>query len=168
MQGTTVSKLYYLKQEKVNVPWKVAKRFQNFESGPGGSQIHGLTETSYPNGNYVSYSYDGDGNRLSITSPSAAANYSYNARDWLTNQTEVVNSSPLTVLYSYDYVGNIVSMTYPGGTQVPFTYDFLNRVTKVGNLANFTYTLDSRIASIGYPNNVKTTYNYSIMDRPLK
>jgi RHS repeat-associated protein len=145
------------------------------ETSPNGTTVsytydalNRLTQTSYPNGNTVSYSYDGDGNRISMTSPSASAYYSYNARDWLTNQTEVVNGSPLTMLYSYDYVGNIVSMTYPGGMQVPFTYDFLNRVTKVGNnIANFTYTLDSKIASVGYPsNNVKTSYSYNVDDRP--
>jgi RHS repeat-associated protein len=97
--------------------------------------------------------------------------YTYDARDRLTNETQVnvVSSSKITssLLYSYDKTSNIISMTYPDGTVLTYTYDALNRVSHVGSYANFTYTLDNQIKSINYGSKVTTIYTYDSMDRPL-
>jgi YD repeat-containing protein len=61
---------------------------------------------------------------------------------------------------------NILSITYPDNTVLNFAYDALNRIKSARTIANFTYTLDSKIATIGYGNNVKTTYTYDSRDRP--
>lgn len=85
----------------------------------------------------------------------------YDARDRLTNETRKIDGGIYSVLYSYDKENNIVSMTYPDGSNVSLSYDFLNRVSRVGGYANLTYTPTNQINSISYANGVNTSYSYN-------
>ena len=97
--------------------------------------------------------------------------YTYDARDRLTNETQVntVGSSKITntFLYSYNPTSNIISITYPDSSVLNYKYDALNRISSVGSYANFTYTLDNQIKTISYANKITSTYTYDSMDRPL-
>jgi RHS repeat-associated protein len=130
--------------------------------------LNRLTQVQYPNGATVTYTYDADSNKLSTvqSSPATSSYYTYDARDRLTNETDVIAGVSYTTLYSYDKASNILSITYPDNSVLGYTYDALHRIKTVGNIANFTYTLDSKIATIGYGNNAKTTYTYDSRDRP--
>ena len=133
--------------------------------------LNRLLIITYPNHSLENYTYDNDGNTKVMTDLSGTTYYSYDARDRLTNETQVniVGSSKITntFLYSYDKTSNIISMTYPDGTVLPYSYDALDESSHVGNYANFTYTLDSQIKSITYANKITSSYTYDSMDRPL-
>ena len=92
--------------------------------------------------------------------------YSYDARDRLVNETQLVGGTTSTILYSYDKASNIVSITYPDNYSLSYTYDPMERISSVGSIANFTYTLDNQISTITYGNGVNTTYTYNSRDEP--
>ncbi|NIN69688.1 MAG: hypothetical protein GTO63_34385, partial [Anaerolineae bacterium] len=74
--------------------------------------------------------------RQPIGSPGVVTiTYSY---DPLYRLTSASYSSRETYSYSYDAVGNRLTMVYPGGT-VNYTYDVANRLTSAGGQ---TYTWD--------------------------
>jgi RHS repeat-associated protein len=122
--------------------------------------LNRLVNVSYPGGSTVNYIYDNDSNKISTSYGITTVLSKYDARDRLVNQTTVINGTAYTLLYSYDKLGNIVSMTYPDGSTVAFSYDFLNRVTKVGSTANLTYTSSNEVNSISFANGATTSYSY--------
>ncbi|HXQ92906.1 MAG TPA: hypothetical protein VN739_07845, partial [Nitrososphaerales archaeon] len=132
--------------------------------------LNRLLIVTYPGHLLENYTFDNDGNTKVMSDLSGVTYYSYDVRDRLTNETQVntVGSQKIsTILYSYDKTSNIVSMTYPDGTILSYTYDARNRVVTVGSYANFTYTLDDQIKSISYASKVTTKYTYDSVDRPL-
>ncbi len=87
----------------------------------------------------VSYGYDANSNRTSITTGAGTTTYGYDALNRL--QT-VGNSSQWgsnTASYSYTPVGTRDILTMPNGVQVKYGYDELNRLTGV------THTVGSNI-----------------------
>ncbi|TLY17896.1 MAG: RHS repeat protein, partial [Thaumarchaeota archaeon] len=127
-----------------------------------------LTRVGYPDATTLAYSYDADGDLLSMVTSSASTFYAYNARNWATNQTEVVGGKRYSVLYGYDSVGNIVSTAYPDGYALSISYDALNRVHQLGTFATFLYTPDSKLSRISYGDGQVATYSYDSRDRPTR
>ena len=82
----------------------------------------------------VSWTYDGVGNRLTETRPSASKTYAYNAADQLTQAgttgyTYDQNGNEKTAgstTFSYDLANRLVSTT-TGTTTTTYTYDGLNK-----------------------------------------
>jgi RHS repeat-associated protein len=134
--------------------------------------LNRLAKVTYPDSSSVSYTYDANGNRLSMVDSSFTTYYTYDARSRLTNETKLVAGSAYSLLYGYDQVGNVVSMTYPDGYALSLGYDAMNRVTKLGSgpdpFANFTYTLDDKVSTIGYGNGQVANYFYDSRDRPTQ
>ena len=131
--------------------------------------LNRLTKVTYPgSGGTVTYTYDADGNRLSMLSPSANDYYSYSndALDRMTNQTEYINGVKYQTLYTYDGVGDILSLTYPDSYALTMTYDGVNRLKKVGGFATIGYTVDDKISKITYGNGEVAAYTYDNRDRP--
>lgn len=124
-----------------------------------------LSNVTYPNSNTVLYTYDDDSNVLSVVYGSAKDYYTYDARDRMTNETEVASGTSYSTLYSYDPDSNVISITYPDKSTLNYTYDALERVKTAGSVASFTYTLDNQISSISYDNGVVSTYKYDSRDR---
>jgi RHS repeat-associated protein len=128
--------------------------------------LNRLINVTYPDNSFVHYAYDNDGNVLSIINSNSSIFYTYDARDRVTNSTEVINGTAYTVLYNqYDKDGNILSMIYPDGNYLNFTYDSENRLTSLGDSATFTYTKNDKISTITYGNGLVTTYTYDSLDR---
>ncbi len=116
----------------------------------------------------MNYTYDKAGNRLSMSSSSATITYRYDPRNRLTNETDVIGTRTFTILYTYDKVGNIMTLAYPDNYIQSFAYDPFNRVKTVGSFATFTYTLDDKIKTISFGNGVLSTYTYNAMSRPTR
>jgi RHS repeat-associated protein len=91
----------------------------------------------------VSYSYDGDGNRFTLTYPDGTVvTNSYTARNQLASVSSVVQ-------YSYDLAGNRTGKTLGNATATSYAYDDASRLLSLihsnaaGVLARFDYALNN-------------------------
>ncbi len=110
----------------------------------------------------ISYTYDGAGNVLTITSSNtngASLSYTYDADDRLATVTDksllAHGAASGVTTYGYDPVGNLTAYTYPNTIQSSYAYDTLDRLTGMQStcgtasgcpapntlLAGFSYTL---------------------------
>src|SRR2546430_9460011 len=76
----------------------------------------------------VSFVYDLDGQRTSMTHGTQTSTYQY---DWLHRLTQNTNGAGSQVTYSYDLLGHVVQLGYPGGTNVNRRYDDAGRLVSV-------------------------------------
>jgi RHS repeat-associated protein len=87
----------------------------------------------------VTYAYDANGNRTTMTDGAGTETYAYDALDRLTSVTRGTD----TFGYGYDVAGNLLSRTYPDGTLTTYTYDDDGRlVTAVSAGFTTSYTYD--------------------------
>ncbi len=98
----------------------------------------------------AAYTYDANGNRLSVTRPNGVTNASYDNQDRLlqygattyayTANGELVSQSTAnqTTQYSYDVLGNLLTVALPNGTNVSYVVDGRNR--RVGRKVNGVLT----------------------------
>src|SRR5262249_45896836 len=137
-------------------------------------QLHQVIE----NGAVVgTYTYDGNGNRQTLTTPAGTVTADYNAQDQLTRfgnntYTYAADGSLATKLsgsqrstYSYDLLGNLTHVVLPDGTTIDYVIDGAgHRIGKRinGNLVQgFLYDNRSRIiAELDRNNNVLSRFVY--------
>ena len=107
--------------------------------------MDGLSKVEYPDGNYVSYNYDGAGRLTGINTALGSTSYEYDKLDRL---VRVVDRNGYATLYEYDANGNRSAVKYANGIVVTYNYDELNRLIsekaldKQGGLvAQYEYTL---------------------------
>lgn len=109
----------------------------------------------------VSYTYDGDGRRLTMTDGTGRTTYEYDAQSRLISTTDGAGH---TVRETYDLRGGMTSLTYPDGLTVGHTYDVLGRLTAVtdgaGHTNRFTYNADSRLVTAMLGNGIAVTHTY--------
>lgn len=89
------------------------------------NESNGLAKITYPNGNYVEYSYDFCGRKTSVATAYGRVDYSY---DLLGRMTAVNDKNGRYTTYQYDSNGNRSFMTYPNGVTIGYNYDALNRL----------------------------------------
>ena len=89
--------------------------------------MDGLTRVDYPDGNYVSYSYDNACRLTTVTTPFGSTAYEYDLLDRL---TRVVDRNGYATVYEYDANGNRTAVHYANGLTVTYDYDLLNRLIK--------------------------------------
>ncbi len=109
-----------------------------------------LTQVQKNGGVVEAYTYDTNGNRLTATVPPASATGTYDAQDRLigygqlqftytANGELVTKSNPTlsqTASFVYDVLGNLKSVTLPGGVQIDYVVDGQNR--RIGRKVNGT------------------------------
>lgn len=109
-----------------------------------------LTQVQKDGAVVVTYAYDANGNRLSLTTPIGTFSSTYDAQDRLTQygiatyaytangelQSKTVTLSGQTTSYAYDALGNLRSVTLPDGTQITYVIDGQNR--RIGKKVNGT------------------------------
>jgi RHS repeat-associated protein len=126
-----------------------------------------VTAVSYSDGTTpdVSYTYDADGNRLSMTDGTGTTTYTYDADGRLTSTTDGVGA---TVSYSYDGAGNVASLTYPTGRVATHTYDnaglMVSTADGSGSTTSFAYDADGNLVSTVYPNGDAVESSYDLTD----
>ena len=128
-----------------------------------------MLNLTYPDSTKAVYTYDKNGNRLSLSYLGNSASFKYDSRNRETSETWTIGGNQYTVSYSYDQVGNIASITYPDGTIVNYSTDAMDRATTIktssATLATINYRPDNRIANITYGNGVLTVYRYDKLGR---
>ncbi|HEV2706799.1 MAG TPA: RHS repeat-associated core domain-containing protein [Pyrinomonadaceae bacterium] len=111
--------------------------------------LYRLTSKQTPQGT-LSYTYDAPGRLLTLRSSNAggvSTDYAYDTLGRLSAVTDKRQPQAAdTTSYTYDANGNLSATLYPNGVQTSYTYNSLNRLTKVeaakgAALASYAYTL---------------------------
>ena len=114
---------------------------------------------------YASFNYNSKGWLDSVEKDGKSIKYGYDAFGRVTQ----VEYDGIQVEYDYDSNSNVKTITYPGGKDVTYTYDALNRVTSIIDWKNatttFRYNENGTIDYIQFPNKVRTTYSYDSAGR---
>jgi YD repeat-containing protein len=136
-----------------------------------------VTGISYSDGSSVAYTYDGDGNltRRVLTAGTSVETTTYSP-DPLNRITQVAYSpTGGTTNYTYDSVGNMLTMQDAGGT-VTYGYDPANRLTSLAEpggsctaptskCTTYSYDIDDNRTTTSYPNGVTIRNDYDNADR---
>ncbi|MDP3940039.1 MAG: MopE-related protein, partial [Deltaproteobacteria bacterium] len=143
------------------------------------SRLTQLTFPSDPTQN-VTYTYDarsdgplpltyGKGRLVQISDASGTTYFSYDARGNLAGETRVQDGVTLSLAYTWDENGNLLTMTYPSGRVASYAYDLNDRVTDVAmnyqgtntSLASgLTYDPLGPLTGLTYGNGLAETRSY--------
>jgi len=111
-------------------------------------------------GNITVSTWDGQGNKTSITNATGTVHMAYDASGNLLSRTDQMGR---TTSYAYDGQNNLLSLTGPAGT-TSFTYDALgNRLTSkdpMGNITSYTYNSQGQIVAITNAQGRTTSLSY--------
>ncbi|MCX4026081.1 tandem-95 repeat protein [Endozoicomonas sp. SM1973] len=138
-------------------------------------QRNRLISETQPDGAVIHYKYDQAGNRtqVKVTQSNGQVSTTDYSFDKL-NRLQSVTDSNGTTTYGYDAVGNRTSVSYPNGNSQVYSYDSLNRLTKLetynqsgGLLQSYHYTLHptGRRTQIEEHNGRATAYSYDKLYR---
>jgi len=110
----------------------------------------------------VSYTYDGNGNVLTVTDKQGTISRSYDALNRVTQYTDYKGN---TVKYGYDELGNLISLTYPGGEIVRYTY-YKNGLLKTatdgkGQTTSYEYDAGGNLTRTTRPNGTEEICTYN-------
>jgi RHS repeat-associated protein len=125
--------------------------------------------TSYTDGlgHWTTYSYDGVGNRKTVTDANNnTTTYAYDSRNRVTTITDALGH---TTVYGYDAAGNPQTVTDALGHTTTTLYDALNRAATITSAVNgtttITYDAAGRETSLTDPVGNKTQWAYDANDR---
>lgn len=122
-----------------------------------------IVKKTLPNGVFTSYSYDlakrvtDVANKKSDGSIISSYHYIYDANSNITQEVETTDTGTTTKNYTYDKLNRLTNATYSDGTYETYTYDAMgNRLTMTtaAGTTNYKYDSDNRLLQAG------TTYYF--------
>ncbi len=128
-----------------------------------------------PDGTTTEYAYNGVGSAIEITeAESGVTRYVY---DDLDRVVEMIEHDPstdgptdLSTRYTYDLVGNMLSVTNPQGEMTTFTYNALNLLTAerdaAGNEVQYEYNAVNNLTHANNDPHGAIRYVYNALGRP--
>lgn len=121
-----------------------------------------LLGVSYGDGTpAVSWTYDADGRRATMTDGTGTTRYTWDARGRLLSVTD---GSGQTTGSTWDARGGMTTLTYPDGSVVDHDYDLAGRLIAVrdgaGNESRFTYDAAGRMTGESLGNGVEVQMGY--------
>jgi len=135
----------------------------NYSAYDGNNRLKTITYSDSPT---VSFTYDNNGNRTTMTDSLGTTTYTYDALDRLSS---VIDPFDKTVSYTYDPATNKKTITYPGNKAVAYEYDQLNRLWKVNDWLGYTttYAYDNRgnLSAVSNTKGTHADYTYDIANR---
>ncbi len=118
--------------------------------------LNRVTSKTLANGNVLTYRYDeGGGHNIghltSMSDSASSTNWIYNVHGMTTQKQLTIGSTVLTTLWSYNTTtGQLVSMTYPSGTELFYAYDSDGRISGITTQAAGSGTQSALASGIGY------------------
>ena len=110
----------------------------------------------------ISYTYDRNGNVLKVSDENGSIERKY---DCMNRVTEVTDYKGNVVKYGYDEIGNLISITYPGGEKVRYTYYRNGRLKKVidteGFVTSYEYDGNGNLITTIRPDGTKESCLYN-------
>ena len=170
--GSTVEK-WYDSEDKIYrvIDGENITKYDYYDNGK-------LKSVTRPDGAVSVYTYDGEGNLLTLVTTSESGSvldsFSYTYSDSVSgakniaSKTETLSGELVgTTSYEYSILGQLTKTTYPNGKTTTYTYDKAgNRVSKKstveGQPSSVTYTYDNqnRLTNTVADNTVRTFYTY--------
>jgi RHS repeat-associated protein len=130
------------------------------------------TTVTDPAGNATTFVYDAINKTTRTDALDQTTTYAYDLRNRVTS-IEYAGRSDDNRTYTYDDVGNLLSVTlegYDGQANVSYTYDALNRVATEmsGGLTHiYSYDLNNNLLSAAFGAGMTVTYTYDDLNRML-
>lgn len=115
----------------------------------------------------ITYDYDANGNRTSMTDGIGASTWVFDALDRLTEETDSLGQ---VISYTYDPVGNVTSLTSPSGDTTVYTFDERDLMASLASpWQNTTYSYDEvgNLLTETKSNGTVTTRTYDPASRLL-
>ncbi|KJS02307.1 MAG: hypothetical protein VR68_03225 [Peptococcaceae bacterium BRH_c4a] len=136
----------------------------NYQYNPAGR----LTSVTDQAGT-VTCTYDANGNVLAVTDPGGTITREYDPLNRVKKYTDAKGN---IIQYEYDPVGNLTSLTYPGGKQAGYRYDAANRLTMVtdwaGRITSYEYDPNGRLTKTTRPDGTEQTNTYDAAGQLLQ
>jgi len=176
--GATTQTVDSLSRVSTVTDGKGQKTAYSYDSLDRVTQIlfNGATQCVPSNGSCITYSYDADGNRLTLVDQSGTTTYYYDALNRPVTVTLPTSgyacpgSSPSGLTYTYDAASNALTSCDSGGVTT-YAYDSANRLSSIaepgGNCGStpslcttFGYNSDGDQTSVTYPGGATETTAY--------
>jgi RHS repeat-associated protein len=117
----------------------------------------------------VAYTYDTNGNVLTAGDSTGTIVRKY---DDLNRVKKYTDAKGNLIQYDYDEVGNLKTLTYPGGKTVSYEYDAANHMKKVTDWAeritSYDYDVNGRLAKITRPDGSVQSMEYDAAGQILQ
>jgi RHS repeat-associated protein len=124
------------------------------------------TDISYSDGTpNVSFTYDADGFKTSVTGATGTISYTYDTAGRLISRATPQG----TVAYAYDAVGRTISQTV-GSSTTSYTYDAANRLLSAASpngTTSYGYDAIGRLSTVTNPNGTTETRSYDAVTSEL-
>jgi len=137
-----------------------------------------LTRITDPLGNYVYYSYDGQGNRIeqSLFNPINERlfwkRYDFQGTTHPGKLWKAINPDNTYTEYTYDASGNMAANTDAAGKTTAYDYDLLDRLTAATQpgsvVTTYAYDRQNNLTMVTDAENLATTYVYDDLKRLIQ
>ena len=121
-----------------------------------------LLQIAYPNGTSISYSYDAGDRLLSVNNLSGnetLSSYLYSL-DPLGNRIQMIEDDKFKTSYAYDSLSQLIAVTNHAGLKTRYTYDGVGNILSVagqGKPVKFSYDASNRLLRAG-----KRAFSYDV------
>lgn len=123
-----------------------------------------LTTVTYQDDSTVTFVYDGVGNRSRMVDTDGQLDITYDALNRPLTRTRTSPAGTEVITYTYDEVGNLATLGYPGGFAVAYAYDAARRLVTITDSASrvtdYDYDGNGRLLTVALPNGTSAAYAY--------
>lgn len=127
-----------------------------------------LTKQVFDDASEALFTYDANGNLLTVVDPVTDYGYAYDVRNQKTSYTD--NKLTKTVLYSYDAAGRLATKTDPAGNVLTYAYDAagnLVTLTDPGGASTMSYDDAGNLILNQRPVQVRSAFSYDANHQPI-